>query len=468
LDEPNKITSMKLHPKLPYLYIGSSSGKIQLFDLEDRSFVLQIQYSEKDEFGEEIEISTPVLELDNSPDWNYIYAFMAKAAYCIDLRDHTIFSKIPIDEPVVTGTINKDGGNIAILTESGYLSNWSPKFESRIGFFQLEPVDNYVKMIFSTPDQLLISYMNGDALNVNFKENYLQNLKEYDRIDYLLTSGYFDSNNKFMVHLDLVGKINVTLKIDNIVPKDLSIYTEPAVNSNIKDLIKRSSRDAKLKFVIRDISERGYLNKAEKQYIPDERITRGSRDRFLAARDVLKSESLSSNSFHNKLQDENPELTLHHALKSNYEGDKSVETLDVIVMLCSNFDFQLKHARLAWLLNERKANGLVVLALRLKKTEEDRNTTISYLKIFVTISIFFILLYLDYTEINRFSLIILAIPTIVLPIVLYKWFTINKEPIIPKINLYKEIIIFNLAGYLIFLFYLLYKIIDNYTDFINF
>ncbi|MHA2502650.1 MAG: hypothetical protein ACXAE3_07265, partial [Candidatus Kariarchaeaceae archaeon] len=122
-----------IHPSKPLIFVGTSTGAVEVWDIQNKEKKAELRYLIVNRFGEQLPVEDPVVSLSASSSFQYVYAFMGNHAYCIDTELLVIIEKVPISEEVISGNIGPSSGEIGVVTRQGYISRWAAQFVVRIG-----------------------------------------------------------------------------------------------------------------------------------------------------------------------------------------------------------------------------------------------------------------------------------------------------------------------------------------------
>ncbi len=342
-----KASSIFLHPYKPMALVGSDMGKIFPIDLNQKKTLHYIQFFSVNDVGEKVPIASPIIELHHSPYGELVYAFTEIGAYCIEIGSLVQIAEIPMDEPVVSGTVNKNTGDVAILSQSGYLSKWAPKFHSRHGYFELDHEFTHAKIYFISEHEILISDVSGLMFRCNFHNRQVTTTKSYPKAGYVGSSSFLLSNNQAIVYLRSNGTI---------------VFLE-AQKPNIMDLdplVEQQSRIPKI--VPQDVSLQSVADAAfssddaETEFHLDKRLRRESKDKLLATTQALSENRLPREVLMEKIEDH--ELLLHQAFQSYFRNRQTAHTSQIIIQICHQKGFDPNLAAFAWKLHGQRHDGL--------------------------------------------------------------------------------------------------------------
>ena len=222
-------------------YLGTSQGCVEIWDLGSMEKKAEVRYLIFNEFNEQVPIQEPVVNLAAPTSFDFVYAFMGVAAYCIDTNLRTIIQQIPIAEKVLWGAVSPEKGEIGVLTVSGYLSRWSPKFFERTGSieFNQELEKAYVLHDFDE-SRIIIALGTGKVIVGNLEgERYTIELDIPVSDQFLNSSGY--DKNRFHVMNIVEGCVFVSSN---------TVDEETGVHSIIKD--GRSNSEYQLRKIVQD------------------------------------------------------------------------------------------------------------------------------------------------------------------------------------------------------------------------
>lgn len=419
-------TALKIYPSRNILFLGTNRGEIIYYNIDAKAEETTIQYVELDDYGDLQYVQAPVMVIDNDASWSYLYAFFDYAAYCIDIELGEIISRIEIEEKVISGALSKQSGRIAILSVDGYLSNWSAKFESRIGYFTIEKPERDVYIFFNDDDELILVKEGGEVMRANFEENYSQIISAPEHASYLASSSYIDSNPEYIATLNSDHTVHIIPRTSDIHSK-LSSYASINITHGRDEIIGE-------KLEVLD----SQLDTVQKSYIEDKRITRESRDRYFATVDAISSKE-STAVITAKLHDSNVNLTLHHALLMYYHEGEKVKSMLVIKYLAQLHKVAPVFIRSAWFYTNKSPTNLIETAKIYQLLSAKRNLHIKVI-LGVALVVAFISVILQQFFFNVsfvFPLTIaLALFDIGCVMILNR---MNRNPVVPKVNAYMSL-----------------------------
>jgi len=417
-------TTVLLHPGKSLLFVGTDHGLVEVWDLSTYSKRAELRYLILNEFGEKIPIKDRVVILAAPATFDYVYAFMGTAAYCIDVNLLTIVEKIPISEEVISGNISQVRGEISVITTTGYLSRWSPKFVERLNslYFTFQPRYGHLlhdwdesRVILICPDgKLLLANLEGEQYTVELT---------YDKSSDLLDGIWFDRNQNYQAVITSSGSINIY---------DSKSFVPEIDDSHLLRFGKIQAEDAIRKFVAN--SDTG---EESRNYIVDFRLERQSRDRYVAEVEQLDDEE----SHYSGTIEENSK-TIHYAME-----DMKTENLDqkttaykVIEKLAKKHDVDPRFLFFARKLNV-KSTQLIQIARYYEFESYRRQRRIYQLLIISVLFMLFNLIFAEFFIYTIPTLIFLVFQLLIPAGFLLYWGNINAVAI-PKVMDYRAIRIF--------------------------
>lgn len=400
-------TSLLLLPKEPILFAGTSNGCVEVWRVDDNSKIAELRYLELNEFGEEIPIKDPVVNLTITKELDLVYAFMGNAAYCIDVHDLLIIEQIPISERVFCGNVSPTNGDICVLTESGYLSIWSAIFVERIKSLDLILEDTPFFLCFGrTEDQIILFNTQHKMLLINFSDSpYLYSIYHEwgDTISDILVMDYNDQHS-------------VRLQNGSIV---VSYHRNDIGMMNQNEFEK----------LVRDFIHNYQMKEDQKHYISDFRLDRLSRDRYVAELEHISSTmqnrpSLSADS-----------KTLTYALEEYYGGtlEQKSRSDALINKIASRHDVDAYYLFLAF---KRGSSDLKLIEdARYYEFQAYHRQKRIYQLGSISILLSVILLTLSETFVMEgYQLSLFLVPLFVQIFVILHWRGLNNDPKYPRLN----------------------------------
>ncbi len=443
--ESGKYCSLLLNPRKNIAYLGTTTGCVEVWDLDSQEKVVELRYLVIDEFGEQVPIEDPVVNLSTPNEFDVVYAFMGQAAYCIDVELNVIIHQIPISERVVWGSVSPILGQVAILSESGYLSRWSPKFIERIGSieFPFKISNCYITHDFDESRIIMVLDQQFIILTNLEGERYTIEL-EYQPAQELIGSAWFDTNADHRIFINDLGEVVVESTKSN-----LSILDPQSI---LISGILESERNIRTAISKMDTSE------SKRTYIQDQRLDRQSRDRYTAEVESLGKE------VHFEGNQADDAKSLDFAFKEyNSENIQSQsEAMSVIYSICNRHNIKMKFALFAWKLggiSQLIDNARYYELEAYKRRKLIKNTTI------ISIILAFVMLISAQTIIfSGLVIILFALIVIVESVVLIYWKNINRDPTIPNIETYRAV---RLACWLAIIISLYLFIVNSLSDIVD-
>lgn len=439
-------TTIHFHPERNHVFIGTSRGCIEMWDIDQQEKVCELRYLIIDDYGDQIPVDDPVVSISANLDNTLLYGLMGNAAYCIDVEMRVIIQQIPISELVLCGAVSVVSGNVGVITEVGYLSEWSPKFYERIASYEF---------LFSL-DHAYITYGIDDSLIIVMKDQLVIFGKEDDK-KFLATVLHDELNLDLSSYLEMVvydrnREYQAIIEGGKVIIKNLEKNLLP---QNHPFQLGKSHADLILKEKIQNI-ELG------KEYIEDFRLQRRGKDRYVAESDAIKSGTpLKSYPLGKQTRDD--AKTLLYAF-DDFEGDdihkKSMAQV-VIGEISKRHEVSTKYLTYAWELHgSNNYADLIEFGRSYEFTTYYRkNRMRQYLISTTLISIILIILSHQWIHINSFYLqLLLWIFGIVL--ILY-WRKLNRDPVLSWVEGYILFRMLNLLTYL----YIFARMIRIYTIF---
>ncbi|MHA2028855.1 MAG: hypothetical protein ACW99A_19250 [Candidatus Kariarchaeaceae archaeon] len=428
LDE-SFFTCVLLQPEGNTAYLGTSHGCVEIWDLELMVKTTEVRYLVFNEFNEQIPVEEPVVNLAAPANFEFVYAFMGVAAYCIDTELRTIIQQIPIAEKVVWGAVSPERGEIGVLTVSGYLSRWSPKFFERTGSieFDVKVEEGYVLHDFDE-SRIIMALGEGKVVIGNLEgERYTIELDIPVANEFINSSNY-DKNPFYTVKI-VEGCVFVTPNSENVESDIHSIMSEGRVNSE---------------YQLRKIIEMKENEDIERNYISDLRLSRESKDRYSA-----ELESLGQD-IHHEATISDDSKTLHYALQEyqNEDYDIKSKALSVINKMSDRHRITHRSVQFSWLMNH-EATSIIDNARSYDKMTKLKQVRIQN-TIALSLSISIILLFFASSfQITVSILIILfSVGVFQAGIIVYIRY-INSDPELPWIKEYKALRVLNIITLII-------------------
>lgn len=417
-------TSVLLQPDSHIAYFGTSHGCVEIWDLELIEKKAEVRYLVFNEFNEQVPIQEPVVNLAAPTSFDFVYAFMGVAAYCIDTNLRTIIQQIPIAERVVWGAVSPNKGEIGVLTVSGYLSRWSPKFFERTGSIEFDQTVEKAYVLHDFDESRIIMAMGSGKVIVGNLEGERYTLElDIPVSDQFLMSSEYDKNPFYTVNL-VEGCVFINVNSGGKIDEIHSILREGRSNSE---------------YQLRKIIEMKENEDVERKYISDLRLSRDSRDRYAA-----EVESIGQD-FHRDSTLSDDSKTLHYALQEfqSEDFDTKSKALSLINKMSEQHQISLRSIQFSWgLFND--PNHIIQSAQDYDSITKSRQLHIQK-TILLSLSISLILLFLASSfKITIPILIILAsVGSVQLVIVIYIKL-INSDPQIPWIKEYKALRFLNI------------------------
>ncbi|MCY3410812.1 MAG: hypothetical protein INQ03_04155 [Candidatus Heimdallarchaeota archaeon] len=445
-DEEQYIT-VHVHPKKSLLFLGTSKGCIEIWDMKKRVKTAELRYLELDDFGEGIPVDDPVVHIASNSDCSLVYGFMGNAAYCIEVELRVIIQQIPISEQVVHGTVERKTGEIAVITSVGYLSEWSPKFYERVYSFEFQ-FKLFQSYLCYQNDGSLIMVMK-DKINVfgaEGKKRYLAEIPldmvELD-VEPYLKPVVFDQNKDFKVFMQ-PGHITVYDKSERF-----SLHTNHPFRNG------KDAADELLRKAIKDIP-------LDKVILEDFRLQRRGKDRYLGEVDAIRSKNTIDTSTSTKpiaqlIKDDSKTLTF--AFKDYDEGTVREKSMakDVIQTMSVRHQVHQRYLFFSWQLHHGRVN-LIDYARQAQEIDQRRKKILPRYMIGSSI-ISLVLLILSIFIINDASMLFQIGMLAIDLLILFLWRRVNQNPFIPWLEEYKLFRLFNF----IILFVIIYRLLALYS-----
>lgn len=418
--EDGKYTSVLLSPYQNTGYFGTSHGCVEIWDLDKRVKLTEVRYLLLNNFNEPIPVNEPVVNLAAPQDFNFVYAFMGIAAYCIDTTLRQIVQQIPVSEKVVFGSVSPERGEIGVLAETGYLSRWSPKFVERTGSLEFNKL---IPKAFLTHDndesRVILVLPEGKVLLTNLEgERYTEEFEIEDGPQYVVPNRY-DRNAFSQVYIESDGSI--------------SMFEPKHIIDSVKETVYRHG--------ILEASE--YLRKkidllekkgVERKYIPDVRFERKSHDRYNAEVDSIGKE------LHHPTNESDDSKTLDYALDTYSTGDYTTksEAQVVIKRMSDRYGIEPKYVQIAWK-SRPDPTKLVSLSRHLQEMSQRREEQLRYISyIYYPILLFTLIIGLSTLNPTLATFVLLILVVITMLLIFYSN-TINHNPHFVWIREYKAL-----------------------------
>lgn len=424
----------KVHPVYPLAFVGTENGDLFVINLVERSIIHRESFYQVDEFGEPQKIEEPVRDLAFSDNHELIYAFTRTGAVCLEIKTLRKVAEIPLDEPLVSGHVSSETGNIAILTEDGYVSRWTPKFHSRLGFFELNKGEALQKIRMIDSDTIIGLGKRKSLFLLNFTDHKVSKAKYVERANYLFVDSPIQANENYFVHLTKDKR----LVIGDLVEPRMNYFTEKGSRDLDKDVVKVPATE--MQVIYHNLKDQfSKLGDLEVEFHQDSRFTRISKDKYYATSDHMDEIQKIKQELKG---DWDPNLILHYAIKEYIEGDEKVGPLRIIMTISQEHGIDPKFAIYAWKLNGRRKSGLITLAKRLSIEAEIRRKKIRKI-IFSKTVIFFIMISVAIFIFPPPSSTVISLLGLAGNMVLFrKASQVNKVPKIPFIETFLSLRIF--------------------------
>ncbi len=449
--ESLEFTSVKVHPILNELVVGTSTGLVLKLRLPSLEKVWEYNEKRKNEYGEEVPVNSSILSIAYSHDYTYIYAVASDFAVCLNERTGERLGGIPVNEPIVASTLS-NSGEIAILSEVGYLSVWSPKFYSRLSHFDIEKKFRTASLNFVDTEHLIILSPENEIISCNFSKRYYDILSKHPLINYVSYNNVMSSNEEFLASISEDGKltINSLNRVDDVKLnsfRDVDV-TQILQNKNSKDIFKQ---------IINSNSTSKSASNRVSQIDP--RQNKLSKDRYELHKDVTLGHHQSGLSLkHDDIPDIDPDFILHHTFME-YSQNPSSETKILLLRHSLQFNIDPKLGYFAWTLQNKTPDGLISFTKRL---EEERESRLFKLKIvygamfLLSVIVFSLQLYSTENSV----ILILTFLVLVTFLVLEKISKqINRLPVIPLGENFRPMIYLSRFFILISVGILLFKLL---------
>ncbi|MDH5404187.1 MAG: hypothetical protein OEY49_16940 [Candidatus Heimdallarchaeota archaeon] len=409
-------TSLLLQPDNHLLFIGTSKGGIEVWDLLAKKKLVEMRYLKVNQFGENISVDDPVVSIAAPENFEFVYAFMGNAAYCIDVKLLTIVQQIPIAEKVISGGISRKKGMIGVITEPGYLSWWSPKFYVRKGSVQFNYKFTKTHLCFDTTEKIIILISEIDDLTlINTKgEKYFTKEHLSSSSDLVIHSNY-DANPFYYCNLNSKGEITVHNHeyVNNLVP-DFIIDGKWVAEEKIKNYIGNL-----------------HITEEQKTYITDFRLDRENKDRYYAELDRLSSDD------HKVTTLDDDSLSLKFAITEYRSEDISrrAQAISVINNIAKRRNFEPRYLFIASKYPIVNSN-LIESSQKYKSKAMKRQLIIKKYYLYSVILSLILLFFVQKYNFNYWGMLLYIIPLVTQLIILYLWINTNKQPKIPHIQEY--------------------------------
>jgi hypothetical protein len=418
-----RYTSVLVEPAGIRAYLGTSSGCVEVWDLSEKRKLAELRYLRLDEFGEQVVVEEPVVNLSAPTNFEIVYAFFGTAAYCIDVELNVIIHQIPVAERVVWGSVSPDLGEVAILSESGYLSRWSPRFIERVGSieFPFETLSGYITHDFDE-SRIILLLMDGQIILTNLEgERYTVHL-EYKPADELFGASWFDRNQNFQLLITSNGSVYVesaTVKFPQL--SDTSILANGIVAAE---------------YQLRQAIAKMETGEDVREYIQDQRLDRQSKDRYFAELDTIDQE------MHYSGTSDDDSKTMDFAFKEYNSEDVELQSqaLTVLDKISQRHHINMKFAFLAWRLDG--GHQLIENARYYEFEFHNRKEKIRRLLVYCTFLGFILLLGSQLLLFSGFLSLFFLLPVLIQFQLLVSWRNINTSPKIPDIESYRAFQIF--------------------------
>jgi hypothetical protein len=416
-------TSVLAEPAGTRAYLGTSSGCVEVWELRERRKLAELRYLRLDEFGEQVVVEEPVVNLSAPANFEIVYAFFGTAAYCIDVELNVIIHQIPVSERVVWGSVSPVLGEVAILSESGYLSRWSPRFIERVGSieFPFETPSGYITHDFDE-SRIILLLQNGQLILTNLEgERYTVHL-EYQPANKLFGASWFDRNQDFQLLITNNGDVYVesaTVKLPQL--SDTSILANGIVAGE---------------YQLRQAIAKMETGEGVREYIQDQRLDRQSKDRYFAELDSINQE------MHYSGTTEDDSKTMDFAFKE-YNSDNvelQSQALTVLGKISQRHHINTKFAFLAWRLDG--GYQLIENARYYEFEFHKRKEKILRFLVYCTLLGFILLLSSQLLLFSGFLGLFFLLPVLIQFQLLVSWRNINTSPRIPDIEGYRAFQIF--------------------------
>ncbi len=367
-----EIIQYKLHPVFPLIFLGTKKGELLVGNLQYREIIHREGFFEMDEFGELSKIETPIRNIAFSQDFEQVYAFTKIGAICLNVATMEKIAEIPLEEPLVFGDVDSNTGDIAILTEDGYISRWTPKFHSRSGYFELGKRGLLKKIRMVDENTIIGLGTNNDLYMFDFSTHKISKLKEYGKASFLLVENPIQSNEEYFAYLTSIGKLLVG-KISN----PSLAYFQEIINTDTPQgdvsFVPTIDQQSTYEFLKDHFNE---LGDYEEEFHEDLRFQRSSKDKYDAtAEHVNDFKKIRKNI--NESWD--PDLVLHFAIKDFVEGEQRAGPLRLIALICKDYGLDPQLAIFSWKLNGRRKTNLINFTREIMKVEKKRRQKIRYL-----------------------------------------------------------------------------------------
>ncbi len=408
-DEP--YISLHLHPNKPILFLGTSRGCIDMWDIENNKLIAELRYLQVDDFGDQIPVDDPVVSISSNEDCSLVYGFMGNAAYCIDVELKVIIQQIPISENVIHGCVSPFTGEVGVVTDVGYISEWSPRFYERVYSYELlhSLTESYVcygsdtNFIMVLSDKIIVFGIEDEKrfyAEVSWVELDI-NLQAYlDKITH-------DMNNTHRVY------ISDTVIVDHRSSPNPLDTNNPFIFGKRQADILLSENISQIKY--------------HKEFIEDFRLQRIGKDRYIAEIDAMKSKKPIIHE-KSRISVEEDVKTLSYAFDDLKSDDlrKKTTARDVIRQICRRNQIKYKYLTFAWLTLGTGVNLIDYARLYEFQAYRRKKQISRFLitNIMIIISLL-ILNHIFYSDISFYSQ---AIVLLYFYLSSYKWSKVNTNP----------------------------------------
>ncbi len=423
----DRVAQIKIHPELPLLFVGTYTGDLLIFNLEHGEIIHREGFYVLNEYNELKKINSPIRSIAFSDNFDLVYTFTDAGAICINIRNMEKIAEIPLEDPLIHGDVSPTTGDIAILTEDGYLSRWTPKFHSRSGYFELSR-RNAIKKIRMVDGKTVIGLgKNNELFLLDFETHKVSKLKEYEKTPYLFVENWIQSNNHFFVHLSSSGNI----LFGRVSKPRLSYFRdhegEPIKNVGIRT-VPAEELHSTYEFMKNHFETLGLY---EEEFHEDVRLKRNSKDKYDATVDNITD----FKKLRNSLREEwDPDRILHFAIKEYIEGSEKGKPLRVLLVLCNEYNLDPQLAIFSWKMNGKRMKNLIPLTRRLMNEAELRKAKIRRITVSAIIIALASLKELIYPSQEPLNLLITGI-VVTLAILFFRIGNrVNRVPKIPSLE----------------------------------
>lgn len=409
------------------IYIGTTKGCIEIWDLAKREKKSELRYLTFNEFGEAIPVDDPVVNIAAPLDFKYVYAFMGNAAYCVDPKLKIIVQEIPISERVVFGCVAPLTGEIGVVTEPGYFSLWSIAFEERMSSHEFLFIIQDAYLIQDYDSKKLILVLENDrVILVNFNEPQTYILDTvYPEISQVLNTHWYDRNEKYFVFIGAEGKLEV---------RDCN-YKHDKIG-NFADGGGFQMAD-KVRELITDLDEQ---SESDRIYIEDDRFSRRSRDRYSAEIDHISKKGSSRRVPTEKENLINEDTkTLSYAFQEYVSDDlhKKAQATGVISKIASRHKIDLEFVLYVLKYHPDKKDEYLELAEFYQSTYKRRKSMLDrIIKAVITLIIVKLVITQFSDNVSWFYILNIVLFALMV-VILNLWKSINKYPKIHNLQDYK-------------------------------